>query len=441
MDANGMNRRTFLKVSGATAAVATGGIEGILAARQAPAWAQGTKLHWVRWNDFIPESDVELKRQMPEASKALGAEVTLETINANDLQPRITAAVQSGTGADIVQSLHNWPHLYKNAMVDVTDLAEWQAKDQGGFYPQSEAAVKDGRQFLALPHSIAGLQMAYRKSWLAEVGQTTWPKTLEELRQLGMKLKKKGKPIGQTLAHTFGDAPAWAYPMLWNFGAAETDRAGKTVLDSPQTVESVKFMQAFWRDACDEGALAWDDTNNNRAFLAGEISATLNGASIFIAAKRGQDKIKDDRGEPMWRDIDHGPIPSGPAGSWGYHIPFSHMVMKYSKNQKLAKDFLKWLHSKENFGRWFEVAEGFSVGSTKHWEQHPMWSRLDDAMKIYRTAAQASRMVGFAGPPNAKASEVYSKYIIVDMYANAVQGMKAEDAVRRAATELKTIYG
>jgi multiple sugar transport system substrate-binding protein len=98
MDSKKLNRRQFLKVSGATAAVAATGIEGILAARQAPAYAQGTKLHWVRWVDFIPESDVELKRQMPEASKALGAEVTLETINANDLQPRITAAIQSARG-------------------------------------------------------------------------------------------------------------------------------------------------------------------------------------------------------------------------------------------------------------------------------------------------------------------------------------------------------
>ena len=78
-----MGRRTFIKTAGAAATLA-GGIEGILAARRAPAFAQGTKLHLVRWVDFIPEADVELKRQMPEASKALGAEVTLETINAND---------------------------------------------------------------------------------------------------------------------------------------------------------------------------------------------------------------------------------------------------------------------------------------------------------------------------------------------------------------------
>ena len=77
MSADSVNRRTFLKV--------TGGIAGILASGRAPAAAQGTKLHVVRWVDFIPEADVELKRQAPEASKALGAEVTLEFINANDL--------------------------------------------------------------------------------------------------------------------------------------------------------------------------------------------------------------------------------------------------------------------------------------------------------------------------------------------------------------------
>ena len=111
--------------------------------------------------------------------------------------------------------------------------------------------------------------------------------------------------------------------------------------------------------------------------------------------------------------------------------------MKYGKNQKLAKDFLKWLHGKEQFGKWFEVAEGFSVGSTKFWEQHPLWGKIDEPMKIYRTGRRNSRMFGYAGPPSAKATEVYSKYIIIDMYAKAVQGMKAEDAVKWAEGELQ----
>src|SRR5207247_2344234 len=133
--------------------------------------------------------------------------------------------------------------------------------------------------------------------------------------------------------------------------------------------------------------------------------------------------------------------PDGPAGTHGYHGAFSHAVMRYGKNVKLAKDFLTWLHGKQQFAKWFEVAEGFSVGSTKYWEQHPMWERVDPPMKIYRQAAAASRMIGYAGPPSARATEAYTKYIIVDMYAKACQGTKAEDAVKWAAGELSKIYG
>ena len=87
------------------------------------------------------------------------------------------------------------------------------------------------------------------------------------------------------------------------------------------------------------------------------------------------------------------------------------------------------------------MAEGLLVGSTKFWEQHPLWSTIDEPMKGFRTAADNSRVLGYAGPPNAKATEAYTKYVIVDMFAKGVQGRKAEDAVKWAASELKKIYG
>src|SRR5881628_2780256 len=136
-----MQRRTFIKLTG---------VAGILAAHRAPAFAQGSKVHVVRWVDFIPEADVELKRQAPEASKALGAEVQFEFINANDLQPRITAGIQSGSGADIFQMLYNWPQLYANGLVDVSDVAEAVSRAQGGFYDAFDAAAKVGGRWLAV---------------------------------------------------------------------------------------------------------------------------------------------------------------------------------------------------------------------------------------------------------------------------------------------------
>jgi multiple sugar transport system substrate-binding protein len=49
--------------------------------------------------------------------------------------------------------------------------------------------------------------------------------------------------------------------------------------------------------------------------------------------------------------------------------------------------------------------------------------------------------MGYAGPPDKRAAEVISKYIITDMYAKAVQGMKPEEAVKSAGGELRKIYG
>src|SRR2546428_13907701 len=123
MRAQGMSRGSCIRITrGAVAA--TVGLEGILAARHAPAYAQGTNLHLLRWNDFVPAADEVLLKQMPEASKALGAEVTLERINANDLQARITAAISSGSGPDIIHVLKDWHHLYEKSLPDVSDVAE-----------------------------------------------------------------------------------------------------------------------------------------------------------------------------------------------------------------------------------------------------------------------------------------------------------------------------
>ena len=40
------------------------------------------------------------------------------------------------------------------------------------------------------------------------------------------------------------------------------------VLNSKNTLEALKFTLVLWKECLDEGGLAWDDSNNNRAFLS-----------------------------------------------------------------------------------------------------------------------------------------------------------------------------
>jgi len=130
-------------------------------------------------------------------------------------------------------------------------------------------------------------------------------------------------------------------------------------------------MTAFWKDAA-TGGLRWDDTNNNRAFLAGEIAATLTAHRSTSRPKRRR-KDQGRAWEPSGVTSITSPFPPD-GGNVGLSHPVSPiMVMKYSKNQKPAKDLLRWLGRRTSFAKWFEVMEGFSAGSTKYWERNPLW--------------------------------------------------------------------
>jgi hypothetical protein len=73
--------------------------------------------------------------------------------------------------------------------------------------------------------------------------------------------QEEGQAGGTDHRSYLGDAPTWTYPLTWTFGGMESDPTGKkVVLNSRNTVEAVKWMVSFWKDACDEGAPAGDDT-------------------------------------------------------------------------------------------------------------------------------------------------------------------------------------
>jgi multiple sugar transport system substrate-binding protein len=362
-------------------------------------------------------------------------------VNGNDLQPRITSAIQSGAGPDIIMLFNNHPQIYSESLVDLSDVADPIGKNEGGYYALCKSNSAADQKWLSVPWTIVGAMIAYRKSWFDEIGVTKFPETWEQYRDAGKKLKAKGRPIGQTLGHTFGDSPTFTYPYLWSWGGTEVEKDGKTVsINKKEVVDSVRFMTAFWKDAHDEGGLAWDDSNNNRAFLSGTICATLNGASIYIESLRKADQYKTEKGTPLKDDILHSPLPKGPAGQFAMHTYFSHVVPNYSKNQAGAKTLLKWLHTKGNYEKWFTSQKGFATPPTAEWEKHKLWDE-DKVMTPYKVAGRLGQTPGYPAGAGKKAAEALTKYIITDMYAKAIQGGTPEDAVKWAEGELKKIYG
>ena len=423
-----VSRRRFLALS---AGAAASGVEGILAARRAPAYAQGTRLHLLQWSHFIPAADTLFEAQAAEFGKHTGVEVKIERINQNDLQARATASIQSGAGPDIIILANNHAHLYEASLVDVSDVAEEIGSKQGGWYDYAKVNCVAGGRWIGVPQFIISWAITYREDWFKEAG-FEYPKTWDDFRKVGRALKAKGRPFGQAFGHSINDPNNWCYPLVWMWGGMEVRADGRgVVLNSKNTLDAVKFNNVLWKEVFDEGGLAWDDSNNNRAFLSSEISLTGNAPSIYVAA-RG--KFPD-----VYKGTNHGHYPPGPAGRFYWLPAWNSCVMKYGKNQKLAKDFIRYYMDRSQFDKYFEVMDTFGIPGTRGYKDHALW-RKDPKTAVFPETLQYARQVGHAGPPGRKATEALSKYILVDMFAKNIQGMAAEDAVKWAESELRKIY-
>lgn len=422
----GMTRREFTKSTVAAAAGTSLGLFGGVA----PAFAQKREVHHLAWNNFIPPAD-DVTRDLAAAfEKEAGVAVRFETIGQNDIQARAAAAIEGGAGPDILQLWWNHPHLYAGGLIDHSAIWDLDGGDDVFAY-QQDAVIVDGVP-RGIPYYGIGNLMAYRTDVYRDLGIEI-PDNWDEFLAAGTKCKAEGWPFGQTLGHTLGDAPNFAYSLMWSFGGSEIDESGKVAVNSEATRQAIDWMKTAWEAAFEPGGLSWDDGSNNRAFLSEQISTTSNGASIyFVARQKEMDHVAD--------NMSHYLYPQGPGGRFCVSVPQGFSIPKYSKNQEAAMEWIRYLLRPDNYERYITVQNCFALPRAPGMEDHPMWT-ADPAVSLYRDAAKYSRSYGWPGPFGRGAAEVQSKYIIVDMFARAVQGESAQEAAAWAEKELKNVYG
>ena len=270
----------------------------------------------------------------------------------------------------------------------MSDVAEEIGRRQGGWYDYAKVNTIAGGHWIGVPQFIISWAITYREDWFKEHG-VKYPETWDEFRAAGSVLKAKGKPFGQAFGHSINDPNNWCYPLVWMWGGMEVDKDGRTVaLDTKAVVEAVKFNNVLWKEVFDEGGLGWDDSNNNRAFLSSDISLTGNAPSIYVAARK--------QAPDVYRGTSHGHFPAGPAGRFYWLPAWNSCVMKYSKNQQAAKDFIRFYMDRAQFDKYFETMDTFGIPGTKVYFDHALWTR-DPKTTVFRETLQSARQVGYAG--------------------------------------------
>jgi multiple sugar transport system substrate-binding protein len=175
--------------------------------------------------------------------------------------------------------------------------------------------------------------------------------------------------------------------------------------------------------------LSWLDPNNNKAFLAGEISLTLNGISIYYAAKTSSDPNM----KAIAADIQHATPPVGPVGKPAYGgLMFPAFVFRYSKYPNAAKAYLCFMMEREQYEPWQAACIGYVSHPLRAYETNPVWT-ADPQHVYYRDVVKNMRHTGYAGKPGKEAAAVLADFVVVDMFAEACTGQRtAKEAARGA---------
>ena len=432
------SRRDALKALGAAGLAATSGtlLQPAAAADLKYAPEKGAELRVLRWKRFVQAEEDQFLANTRKFTELTGVNVRVDSENFEDIRPKAAVAANVGSGPDVVLGWYDDPHLYADKLLDLSELAEYLGGKYGGWYDiVRRYCVRDGR-WIALGLGFLGGCITYRRSMVEAAGFKEVPSDLPNFLKLLQALKAKGTPCGFALGNAVGDANAWCHWVVWAHGGRMVDEQNKVAINSKGTLAGLEYAKAMY-DTFIPGTLSWLDPNNNKAFLAGDISLTLNGISIYYAAKTSTDANM----KALVPDIYHAPIPVGPVGRHTELNPMTPgFVFKYSKYPNAAKEYLRFMMEKDQYEAWQKASIGYVQQTLKAYRSNPVWT-VDPKHTPFRDIAERTLDNGYAGRLGTASAGVMADYVMVNMVAEAASGASTpQAAAARAENRAKRYY-
>src|SRR6266545_5657714 len=278
--ARGWTRRDFVKTVGAGALAA-----GVASAVPRRAHAQQKTLRIAQWSHFVPEYDKWFDN---EYTKAWGGknntQVVVDHINVNEIPARAAAEVAAKQGHDLFLFMSP-PAAFEPQVLDMTHVYQEVERKHGKKLDLAHKSTFNPKtkKYFAFSDSYVPDPGNYRKDLWADAGFPNGPDTWDDLRIGAKKIRAKaGNPCGIGLSQELDTSMALR-ALMWSFGAAEQDEAGKVTINSKQTIEALKYMKALFQESMTLEVFTWDPSANNRAMLAGKV--TINSKQTIEALK------------------------------------------------------------------------------------------------------------------------------------------------------------
>jgi multiple sugar transport system substrate-binding protein len=432
-----MTRRQILQTAGKTAAVATATAPWWLSKRAHA--ARSAKL--VVWNPaaLAPQVDKIMQEQCYAYAKQAGIkenEIDYQIIGGPQLLPKVVAALEAGNPPDITRFGGGYAQLYREQghLLDVTAIVNKMQKVAGGLFPISVQNVMHDGKAWAVPQSVSPWTMITRMD-LLEQAKVEHPKTWPEFIEVCKKLQKPPKLTGFGLCLGLqNDTDNNVMNIIWGYGGKLMEADNKTVaLHSKGTIEAVQMIADMYtkHKIIPKGAIAWDNTGNNKAYQSRQVIYVLNPTSIYAHLA---DSDKD-----LYKVTGLLPIPAGPAGAIEALTTADWLLFRHNPYPEVAKGLAEYWMAPENYKVMIEEGDGRWGPPYKGMYDSAFWKR--PVFQHWRGMLDRGRQFPSPGIMNPASGEVLATYTIGRMMHRVlVENWNVEKAVVEAHKKVAEIY-
>jgi len=396
------------------------------------------------WSHFVPSHDEWFAGFAKDWGEKVGVDVRVDHIDVGNVPTQIASEMQAGQGHDIMQYIATLSQ-FEPSVLDLKDINE-EANNRWGeqleICKASSFNPHTGKFYAFSPGWVPD-PGDYRKSLWEPVGFADGPTTWEDLLEGGAEIKAdEGIQLGLGMSQEI-DSNMAGHALMWSYGATVQDANENVVLDSPETVAAVEFMQQMYKQAMTDEVFAWNASSNNEGLIAGKLSYILNSISAWRSLQEVNPKIAD--------DTFFVPALEGPkAALAAQHVMYNYIIPKHAQNPDAAKEFL--LHYTANFesvtyhSKLYDFPSWPSLApKLGDWlADDPFGANPSDKLAFLgdvNKAAEWSASIGHPGPSSPAIGEVLGTYVIPNMFARAARGgTSPEESVQAAHRECQRIF-
>jgi multiple sugar transport system substrate-binding protein len=377
---------------------------------------------------LVDASNTAIEERVAAFEAETGIDVDLRILPYEDFRPQWSAAIESGNVPDVTflgyQEVGQF--FSQDVLMDVTDLV---GEIQATHGPMNEALVEavtfDGRMY-GVPFWSESTILFYRKDLFEQAGIDGPPATWEEFLANAQLLTNPDEGVygaGFGIGRGNSDAEWWFRDVLWDNGAFVFSEDGSSAaLDTPEAAEALQWIADMFTTTgvTPPGAVGWDDSGNNKAYLAGQAAMVINVGSVYYVLNRDLPDLLENTGFAL--------VPGGVDGRYIAGISNNLGIFKDAANPELAKQFITYMSDPAWQTEWMKASGYQVVPVYPALTEDEFWNT--EAGKVFTDAPNYYRFLGAPGPFTPAAGEVYNSRLLTDALEQViVQGKPMDEAI------------